>query len=861
MSIVLADEPIADFDSCVHHELLAYVKYPYQATSSRCFAYPQYLLDDNNLSRLKESAFPDVGCLPMAIASATPSQLKKLYGDVVVMILNTDSPDENRNYGYGENSKYNSIINPNFAKGKSAVEFKALSNHRLSSELMQVLEVQETVDFSQPIAHPLHLYSGDLAPQTNLALVAQVENGKKKYFGPFECSCLEDEVTLSASSFYDTSIAGFNEATFGFAIDLLDADRNVVAQFVSSGEFAEKFKSSGNVIDWISNGELLDAIGRVSRTDEEPFTKSQVRALKAAISKCLEEDAKIALTPKRREKMLSLLSTYDDWSSLPSEVKIDAIDGADPEKLAEFVLSNENFRGFFDKVIEVERVRDRVEQERARYASQAEAARRDAEEAESRKEEVQAELATYQEELALKRRQLKEEIAQETETARQERDALTAEVSKLAAEKKTLEEDKILVERQIRRTIDDMSDELLVSNKILENEMIKQIVLSINASGAGDDDSTEQHAPHLIVPTIFEDEKSMTAAQVLDSITHSICEIGGRDLTRNEVANLMIAITQGYVLTLAGLPGTGKTSLASLIAGALGLENRGSRRFAEISVERGWTSYKDFIGYYNPLTQTVNASNALVFDAFAALDNEAKRELDKQAVPPYLFLLDEANLSPIEHYWSPFLRACDSFEDGPFALPVGGDCCLRIPEYVRFIATVNFDHTTEELSPRFLDRSWVVTLGSDALDFEDDELRVDWRSFGDAKAFSYSKLQETFGSKPNTIMGSDLKSKLNEVLEICSKHRHLISPRSQRMIWNYICVAEKLMDRSTAQTALAPVDFAVAQKVLPGIAGMDEKVKYLLEQLGGVSGLPVTRGLVDHILEVGNACGYYQYFA
>lgn len=38
-----------------------------------------------------------------------------------------------------------------------------------------------------------------------------------------------------------------------------------------------------------------------------------------------------------------------------------------------------------------------------------------------------------------------------------------------------------------------------------------------------------------------------------------------------------------------------------------------------------------------------------------------------------------------------------------------------------FLATVNFDHTTEELSPRFLDRSWIITLEPSRIDDETDE--------------------------------------------------------------------------------------------------------------------------------------------
>lgn len=118
---------------------------------------------------------------------------------------------------------------------------------------------------------------------------------------------------------------------------------------------------------------------------------------------------------------------------------------------------------------------------------------------------------------------------------------------------------------------------------------------------------------------------------------------------------------------------------------------------------------------------------------------------------PYLFLLDEANLSSIEHYWSPFLRACDSFRGGSFELSLGGNHSFKVPSYLRFIATVNFDHTTEELSPRFLDRSWVVTLDPQALDLDDLGDPLAPFNYKDASVYSYQALQAAFGPRSNAL--------------------------------------------------------------------------------------------------------------
>ena len=67
--------------------------------------------------------------------------------------------------------------------------------------------------------------------------------------------------------------------------------------------------------------------------------------------------------------------------------------------------------------------------------------------------------------------------------------------------------------------------------------------------------------------------------------------------------------------------------------------------------------------------------------------------------PLSVILLDEANLSPIEHYWADFLSMCDGQGDKDINLTSKS---LKIGQNIRFIATINHDNTTERLSPVFL---------------------------------------------------------------------------------------------------------------------------------------------------------------
>lgn len=864
MGMVLSEGEIGSFQECVRRDLLTYVSYPSFKGATRCFAYPQFLVEDEMLTLLEDSAFPDNGCLPMVTSRTTPHELLDMFGNVVVMRVNDEHPGRNRNYPESEASRFNSIIDPYFAKGASSVEFMPLSRHSLSGSLVQVLDIQEIVDLTHAQAQPVHVRSVASLPQTKLVVVSQGKLGARKYYGPFEATCVEGAaVQLQASNSYDLRIGVFDESEFDFSIDLVDDLGNMVAQYISAEELDAHVAASDNIFDWITDKDLLDALGRISRSGETPLTKGQMRALKSEIASCLDEDAKIALTPERRERMLGLLGTYESWSTLPESVRDSAIENADPQQLAEYVLSNEHFRSFYDKVLESDQVRQRVEKEKAQYAAEAVEAQAAAKQAQESLSHVQDELKRFDDELDLRRKRFEEEMSSHVKIAQEERDKLVEEVHALKEQKDSLERGKESVRRQIDELVSSFSDEEVLMGRVLENAALKQVVSTVGGmSGSehvGDGGECLYAAP--CVEPLLSEEDGSDAGALLSKLDDLIGASYGRDIAKNDLANVLICLTQGYITTLAGLPGTGKTSLVNILAEVLGLKNVASKRFVEVPVEKGWTSYKDFIGYYNPFSKSLEKSNPVAFDALSLLDSECEQGVADSDAAPYLFLLDEANLSSIEHYWSPFLRACDSFRGGSFELSLGGNHSFKVPSYLRFIATVNFDHTTEELSPRFLDRSWVVTLDPQALDLDDLGDPLAPFNYKDASVYSYQALQAAFGPRSNALLSVELEAKLKEVVELCARHRYPVSPRSQKMMLSYACTAASVMDCSSAQTQYAPVDYAIAQKALPVLSGTEERLGALLEELSLVSNLPLTKARVDHMLEAGEDSGYYQYFA
>lgn len=331
-----------------------------------------------------------------------------------------------------------------------------------------------------------------------------------------------------------------------------------------------------------------------------------------------------------------------------------------------------------------------------------------------------------------------------------------------------------------------------------------------------------------------------------------------RNFSKNDVANIILCFSQGFLSILAGEPGSGKTSLVSLIAQILGLNNSQHNRYEEIAVEKGWTSRRDFIGYYNPLTKTLDAANKGMLTALGIVKAESEA---KVADFPYLVLLDEANLSQMEHYWADFMSLCD-FNKKRREVSLGEDYTYPIPDTLRFIATINLDHTTEILSPRLIDRAWIIKLqASDILIDELTETDIsDEYPLVTFDCFAKLNNQEQWIS-PNLDLA--IVEKFNRVRTCFQEIGINFSPRIIGMIKRYCLASKSVMD--LRENVYAALDYAVAQKILPLIDGYGEPYAEFLKKLlleCDQNTMPQCHEFIQEILRKGNLnMQYYQFFA
>lgn len=337
----------------------------------------------------------------------------------------------------------------------------------------------------------------------------------------------------------------------------------------------------------------------------------------------------------------------------------------------------------------------------------------------------------------------------------------------------------------------------------------------------------------------------------------------------NTILNLYLSMVQNFLTVLAGAPGSGKTSICGILADSLALndfsralgaedEHRlSSDRFINVPVEYGWTTKRDFIGYWNPLTGRFESPDPDRWMMIRRLDAEATSEAG--SCYPALMLLDEANLSPMEYYWSDWMRLCDS------RTPVGevrlwDKAVTKVPETLRFMATINSDGTTEPLSPRLIDRAAVITLPN-----ADDMLSIGKTPKVPGIPVPWSELKAVFGARAVKHFKKEVEQVLTDVYRAFDGVGIRFSPRSRQQMFGYIGAASEIFRaKGTKLAYLDAVDFAVMQKCLPRINGTGDDYREGLEAICHVLdryGLDRSRDCLGELIANGRqAMDCYRFF-
>ena len=829
--------------------ILAWLSYnanyedPHGGINNRCYVYPR-VMNGANYDPIDSTDFPKLGRIEVRIQGGdSADDVYSNFGPLVNIRINGD-PYPN----YDSNNMYSLKYNPQYGKANSEIWIESFSG----KGFYQVIDVNssiETIQSERSIPEP------DCIIRTALILL----RCEDKLYGPFECDTKEGMTALHGLKDYQYSVGEY--AAMNYNDDLLvieDQDGEEALILIPKVSVPSPDECEIRY-DWISEEVLIDSFVDSLRV-ENSYTREQVRQLKEMVHQLVESGAGVQFTNDRIAKMQALLQSIGQ----KEEYVRDVVEYALTDESMKAALTEEVANNYFDriqsKMLEFSSVQERIDglkkQEAALQQSvemlQGSAEHGKAESSEDDQIRI-SELTQEIEELRKRNEALNEEIGlhKEIKVLTAERDHWKSERDKAKDNYDQQLIDNNELKKQFDATLKLFNDKATQTARILDSKLLDKILRGIGEEPAVEDivpfDSSLLHA------------EPMDAVDIIKRVTDFISEKAHRDVTSNDVANYLICITQGFITTFAGEPWTGKTSLCNILAKALGLvTDIPQRRFVDISVERGWSSHKDFIGYYNPLSKKMERSNGEVFDAFERMDSEY--DCDQSRVAPFIILLDEANLSPIEHYWAAFLRNCDFASVSNRSIPLGGTKSFKLPEHLRFLATVNFDHTTEELSPRFLDRSWVIMLEPTRVD---DEIDEDIKNVEDM--VSFEAMKAAFCIREDDVIDEAVQNKWNAIQKIFRDRSLQIMPRNLKMVKNYCAVGCRCMERDTPATKFAPLDYALSQKILPTINGNGENYRMLIEDLlkeCTAQNMPISAKHLERMKRIAeNNMGFYQFFS
>ncbi|MCY4176726.1 MAG: AAA family ATPase [Acidimicrobiaceae bacterium] len=297
---------------------------------------------------------------------------------------------------------------------------------------------------------------------------------------------------------------------------------------------------------------------------------------------------------------------------------------------------------------------------------------------------------------------------------------------------------------------------------------------------------------------------------------------GPLDFDPVDIRRLYVSLKTRPFVILAGLTGSGKSSLTRTFAEAFGA-NSSNRQFRRVAVRPDWIDQTEVLGFVNPISQHF-------VPGWLA---ETVRDCERQPDRLHFVLLDEMNLAPVEQYLAEWLSAIEEARSGsedvrmplysPSLTPKNADdwpASLKFPDNLMIVGTVNVDETTRPLSERVLDRANVLLLNVEVSDRHhepDAELSGPWH-------VATAEWREVCATQPSG-QRHDILIDIADILRPASIG---VGLRAHLELERFIANADGVIDDVEA------LDWGIVQRIIPKIRGfkghLTESLTELLEE-------------------------------
>ena len=310
-----------------------------------------------------------------------------------------------------------------------------------------------------------------------------------------------------------------------------------------------------------------------------------------------------------------------------------------------------------------------------------------------------------------------------------------------------------------------------------------------------------------------EDGEAALVAHVVKYCTGSL------DFDEEDIRRLHVALKTKPFVILAGLTGSGKSSLTRLYAEAVGASTANGQ-FRRVAVRPDWIDQSEVLGFVNPVSQR------FVPGWLAETIRNCERILDRL----HFVLLDEMNLAPVEQYLAEMLSAMEEARSGSDDVrlplysrgeePENADEWppdLRYPDNLIIVGTVNVDETTRPLSERVIDRANVLHLSVEVSE------RHHSRNGRSEKPWhvSSSEWRMVCVDEPSV----DHHEFLVDVADTLRRANIGVGLRAHLELERFVSNAQGIMDPEPA------LDWGIVQRIIPKIRGFKGPLTDTLKEL------------------------------